>query len=98
MNIFDYDVPKIGEDFATLFENKKIRIVRIVSSNTIENKQYIQNEDEFVIVLEGEAKLTIDNEIKYLNKGEYLFIPAKTPHEVLKTISGTLWLAVYFVN
>ncbi|MDD5360192.1 MAG: cupin domain-containing protein [Sulfurovaceae bacterium] len=96
MNIFDYNVPKIGEDFTTLFENKKIKIVRIVSSKTIENKQYIQDEDEFVMILEGEAKLKINNEIKYLNKGEHIFIPAKTPHEVLETKNGTLWIAIHF--
>ena len=96
MNIFDYNIPKIGEDFTTLFENKKIKIVRIVSSETIENKQYIQDEDEFVIVLEGNAKLKIDGCTKCISKGEYIYIPAKTPHEVIETKNDTLWLAVHF--
>ncbi len=97
MNIFDYTIPKNGEEFATLFENKKIKITRIVSSDILENKQYIQDEDEFVIVLEGSAKLRVEDDIKILQKGEFLYIPAKMPHEVLDIKNGTLWLAVHFI-
>ncbi len=97
MNIFDYAIPKNGEDFTTLFENKKIKITRIISSDILENKQYIQDEDEFVIVLEGSAKLKIGDNVKNLQKGEFLYIPAKMPHEVLDTKNGTLWLAIHFI-
>jgi cupin 2 domain-containing protein len=51
--------------------------------------------DEWVILLEGEATLKIDTEIKKLHKGEFIYIPAHTPHEVLTTQKGTLWLALY---
>lgn len=97
MNIFDYDIPKNGEEFKTLFENKKIKIIRIISSQNLKDKLYIQDEDEFVIVLEGSAKLRIGNDIKILQKGEFLYIPAKMPHEVLETQNGTLWLAIHFI-
>lgn len=96
MNIFDHNTPNIGEDFTTLFESKNIKIVRIVSSDNLEQKVYIQNEDEFVVLLEGEAKIKMDNKIKLLKKGEYLHIPAGTLHEVLETTNGTLWLSIYF--
>ncbi|MBD3807472.1 MAG: cupin domain-containing protein [Epsilonproteobacteria bacterium] len=97
MNIFDYDIPKNGEEFKTLFENKKIKIIRIISSQNLKDKLYIQDEDEFVIVLEGSAKLRIGNDIKILQKGEFLYIPAKMPHKVLETQNGTLWLAIHFI-
>ncbi len=46
MNIYNYILPKSGEDFTTLLENKNVKIVRIVSSNKLEIKEYIQQEDE----------------------------------------------------
>lgn len=95
MNLFDYETPSKGESFTPLFENDKLTISRIVSSDRLEPKQYCQEVDEWVILLEGEATLKIDTEIKILHKGESLYIPAHTPHEVLTTQKGTLWLALY---
>ncbi len=95
MNLYDYKVPDTGEVFDTILEHKNIKIVRIVSSDDIEPKTYIQDEDEWVIVLEGEALLDIDGVQKKLNRGESLLISAKTPHSVVSAKTGTLWLAVH---
>jgi cupin 2 domain-containing protein len=95
MNLFEYEVPTEGESFTTLFESDKLTVSRIVSSDRVEPKQYCQEVDEWVILLEGEATLKIDTEIKRLKKGEFLSIPAHTPHEGLTTQKGTLWLALY---
>ena len=38
MNLFEYEIPQIGEDFTTLFENKNVKIVRIISSKDIEEQ------------------------------------------------------------
>jgi len=94
-NIYNYTIPNSGEDFNTLFEGKNIKIVRIVSSDNVEPQEYIQDEDEYVILLEGRATLEIDGKIKKLVSGDALLIPAKTPHKVLKTSKGALWLAVH---
>ena len=94
-NIYNYTIPNSGEDFNTLFESKNIKLVRIVSSENIEPQEYIQEEDEYVILLEGSATLEIDGEIKKLVRGDALLIPAKTPHRVLQISRGALWLAVY---
>lgn len=95
MNIFDQHTPQTGETFTTLLSHKNITIQHIVSSDTIENKTYVQAEDEWVILLEGEATLLIEAEEKKLIKGEMLFIPAHTSHRILETQKGTLWLAVH---
>jgi len=95
MNLYNFTVPTDGEDFTTLLEHKNIKINRIVSSANIEPIEYIQDEDEWVVVIEGEATLFLKNEEKVLNKGDTLFIPAKTSHKVLKTKDGTVWLAVH---
>ena len=95
MNIFDYTIPKNGEDFTTLLEYKNIKIVRIVSSENLEPKVYIQEEDEWVVLLEGKATMLINGEQKILNKGDTLFIPSSTAHEIMDTANGTIWLAIH---
>lgn len=95
MNIYDILTPGNGETFTTLLEHKNIKINSIVSSNNIEPKEYVQEEDEWLVLLEGEATLLIDNEEKTLSKGDTLFIPAKTLHTVLRTKSSTVWLTVH---
>ena len=95
MNLFDYTIPTTGENFDTLLSHKNIEIVRIISSDQLEKKEYYQEEDEWVVVLEGSALLLIEGEEKRVDKGEWLFIPARTRHSVVKTEKGTLWLAVY---
>ena len=95
MNIYDYITPKNGETFTTLLEHKNIKINRIVSSDKLEEKIYRQEEDEWLVLLEGEATLLLDKEEKSIKKGDTLFIPSNTPHQVLRTKSGTLWLTVH---
>ncbi len=95
MNIYDYTTPKTGEDFTTLLEHKNIKINRIVSSADVKPVEYIQDEDEWVVMIEGKATLLLEDEEKILQKGDTLFIPAKTSHKVLKTEAGTVWLTVH---
>ena len=95
MNIYNYTTPKTGETFTTLLEHKNIKINRIVSSTDLEPVEYIQDEDEWVVVIEGEATLVLKNKEEVLKKGDTLFIPAKIPHKVLKTKEGTVWLTVH---
>ena len=95
MNIYDYITPRTGETFTTLLEHKNIKINRIVSSDDLDETEYIQEEDEWLVVLEGKATLLLKDEKKTLIKGESLFIPSKTPHRVLNTQSGTVWLTVH---
>ena len=95
MNLFDTHIPETGETFTTFLEHKNVKIVRIVSSDQIEPVTCDQDEDEWVAVLEGEAVLELDGERITLKRGDTLFIPAHTPHTVLETQKGTVWLAVH---
>ena len=95
MNIYDYITPKSGETFTNLLEHKNIKINRIVSSDNLDDTEYMQEEAEWLVLLEGEATLLLDNEKKTLTKGDTLFIPSKTLHRVLSTQSGTVWLTVH---
>ncbi len=95
MNLYDYSIPQEGEAFTSLLERKNVRILRIVSSETPDPVEYRQEEDEWVVLLEGSATMEIEGEIRTLQRGETLFLPAHTPHRVLTTSPGTLWLAVH---
>ncbi len=95
MNIYDYLIPESGETFTPLLAHKNIKINRIVSSDHLEETEYLQEEDEWLVVLEGEATLLLDQAEHTLRQGDTLFIPSNTPHRVLKTKNGTLWLTVH---
>lgn len=95
MNIYNYITPQSGETFTTLLDHKNIKINRIISSNDVDKTEYIQEEDEWLILLEGHATLLLNKEKQELEKGDTLFIPSKTPHRVLSTENGTVWLTVH---
>ena len=97
MNLFEIEkLPKIDNElFQTLLKHKNIEIKRIVSNTLKTPQKFIQKENEFVVLLKGCAKIEINGEIKKLKAGEYLFIPANTPHTLLKTKKVAIWLAIH---
>lgn len=98
------DIPEqLPEELLQCIVKKdNIRIERIVSNGhvTPADQWYDQNEDEWVILLQGQATLLFENnrELVSLNPGDYLLIPAHTRHRVEWTnpYVNTLWLAVHF--
>ena len=95
-NLYPDTIPNTGETFTTLLDHPCARIVRIVSSNDIEPTLYDQKEDEWVVIIEGQAILEVEGHERTLQRGESLLIPAHTKHRVLKVERGTVWLAVHF--
>lgn len=97
-NFFDFIPPVIDEDFKILLEHRGVTISRIVSSQKIDSKIYIQNEDEWVLLLDGEALILVDKVEHILKKGDMMLIVAHTPHQILSVKDGTIWLTVHFGN
>lgn len=93
----DLQPPLRGELFDTLLQHGRLRIERILSSAEPEPILYDQEQDEWVLLLEGRAELRIAGEIIELEAGDHVFLPAHTPHEVLATYPEPrcLWLAVH---
>lgn len=90
-----------NEEFKTLLESDKIKIERIVSTgqNSPEDFWYEQEQNEWVIVLDGEAILSFENEDDViLKKGDFINIPSYKKHRVKSTIknSYTIWLAIFY--
>ncbi|WOE69738.1 cupin domain-containing protein [Hydrogenimonas thermophila] len=94
-NLFSKSVPNSGELFETLLKNDEVTIEVIISSNSPEPTQYNQTYDEAVLLITGKANLLINEKEVVMNPGDFLHIPANTPHKVLKTEKGTRWLAIH---
>jgi cupin 2 domain-containing protein len=90
-----------GELIEELASRPALRIERIVSQGHVspEGFWYDQDEDEWVLVLAGAAKLLFDDrdEPIELGPGDFLEIPAHARHRVAWTdpVRTTVWLAVY---
>src|SRR6187455_3392841 len=87
--------PLVGEEFRELARVQNVVIEQIVSSALPDSFEYRQPHDEWVVVLEGRARLDVDREVVTLAGGEWVLIPAHTRHRVLETAAGTRWLAVH---
>ena len=94
------DVPK--EIFEEIVSAKNCRIQRIISKgqSTPDGQWYDQDQDEWVILLQGSAGLLFegsDAPVK-LQPGDYLHISANAKHRVEWTDQSqeTIWLAVRY--
>ena len=101
-NIFDSIPDIIGEELTdVLVQRKDLKIERIVSRghSAPETGWYDQDLDEWVMILQGEAMISLENQQEvYLAVGAYLNIPAHTKHKVQWTSpdTDTIWLAVHY--
>ena len=90
-----------NELFQILFATSTVKVERIVSQghHSAPNDWYDQVQDEWVLLLEGQATLQFakDPVPIVLNSGDYLLIPAHTKHRVHWTNPeiNTIWLAIH---
>jgi len=101
-NLFDisqFDLSAKEEIVHSLISHRLVRIERIISHGQISNKWYDQQEDEWVVLLQGNATLIFEEEQQKISmeKGSYLFIPAHKKHKVTFTSKQPpcIWLAIY---
>ena len=100
-NLFD-NIPEKSpnELLDVLASGKNVRIERIVSfgNTSPEGFWYDQDEQEWVLLLQGAARLTIEDRFVDLKPGDSLNIPAHTRHRVewTDTTQPTIWLAIYY--
>ena len=75
-----------------------LAVERIVSNGqmTPEGQWYDQDRDEWVAVLEGEARLGYDDGREIvLRRGDHVFLPRHLKHRVIYTSRPCVWLAVF---
>ncbi|MCJ8272898.1 MAG: cupin domain-containing protein [Psychrosphaera sp.] len=102
-NLFN-DIPsELPEEvFQDLLSADNVRIERIISKghSSPESGWYDQDENEWVLVVKGKAKLRFekDDQLVELNAGDFIDIKAHTKHKVQWTCPDqqTVWLAVFY--
>ena len=99
MNIFE-NIPKKLHDelFETILESENLKIEKIVSEGQISNEWYDQEENEWVILLQGNAHLEFEDKTVELQSGDYINIPAHVKHKVTYTSKNPkcVWLALFY--
>jgi cupin 2 domain-containing protein len=91
-----------NEQFSELLKRPGLRIERIVSTGQASppNFWYDQPGAEWVLLIQGEAKLRFadEAEARHLQAGDYLDIAAQRKHRVDWTPLGeiTIWLAIHY--
>jgi mannose-6-phosphate isomerase-like protein (cupin superfamily) len=69
-------------------------VVEQILSGQVEPADYRQEVDEWVVVLAGGAVLEVDGAPVELGVGDWLALPAGTPHRLVETQPATSWLTV----
>ncbi|RLS36762.1 MAG: cupin domain-containing protein [Planctomycetota bacterium] len=89
-----------NEVISTLIEATNLRIERIVSHghSSPAGFWYDQEQQEWVMLLTGQAKLRLEDQLIEMKAGDYLNIPAHMKHRVEWTTPDepTVWLAVHY--
>ena len=101
MNLFTELPAKLPTElFTTLLEADNLRIERIVSHGhaSPEDFWYDQDQNEWVIVLKGAARLRFEDGTVEMKHGDFLNIPVHKKHRVEWTTPDepTVWLAVHY--
>ena len=90
------------EQFSTLLERTELRIERIVSTGQASPPDfwYDQPGGEWVLVVQGEAKLRFadEAEARHLKAGDFVEITPRREHRVDWTPADqvTIWLAIHY--
>jgi cupin 2 domain-containing protein len=87
--------PLSGEVVRRLVAVRELVVEEILSGRLEAPVEYVQEQDEWVALLAGNARLEVDGETHELGPGDWLFLPAGVPHTLLETQPGTAWLAVH---
>lgn len=95
MNLFDYPKEAFPEEIITILEkNETVRIEKIVSCGQT-TSWYDQEENEWVLLLKGEAELEFETHKRKLSAGDYIVIPKHSRHRVSKT-TQCIWLCMFY--
>src|SRR5947209_8377711 len=89
------DIPPAGERTDVLVD-AGVRIEHIVSGEVDTPVDYVQEHDEWILLLEGDADLELGGERHALQADDWIVLPAGVPHRLVRVRPGTRWLAVHY--
>ena len=88
--------PALGEEIERLVALDGFAVEHILSGELEAPVDYVGDSDEWVVLLTGLATLVVAGDEVELSAGEWLFLPAGTPHKLVRTAPGSSWLAVHW--
>jgi cupin 2 domain-containing protein len=89
------DAPSSGERFEQILAHRNLVVEQILSGRNDDPETFVQDQDEWVLVVAGGAELAVNGVRLGLAPGDWVFLPSGVPHAVLHTDPGTSWLAVH---
>ena len=89
------EAPAVGERFDTLLQLRELEIERIVSGRAVTPTDYLQPQDEWVLLVQGDARLVVAGASVTMTSGDHVFLPAGVAHRVAEVSAGAIWLAVH---
>ena len=87
--------PASGEETSTLAALGPVRVEQILSGRLAGPADYVQDHDEWVVLLDGAAVLDVDGQRCELEPGDWVLLPSGVPHTLVSTRPGSSWLAVH---
>jgi cupin 2 domain-containing protein len=86
--------PRDGEHTTVLARGAGFVVEQILSGTLAAPQHYVQDHDEWFVVLAGAAALEVDRVAHELGPGDWWLLPAGTPHTLVRTEPGTSWVTV----
>jgi uncharacterized cupin superfamily protein len=85
----------VGERAEEITRLGGVSVEQILSGAVSAPVDFDQDHDEWVVVLAGDALLEVASERVSLATGDWVLLPARTPHRLVETSPGTSWLALH---
>lgn len=103
INLYDENLFLSEESFQSIFQNKKVKIEKILSPHMPDGNLtwYNQPITEIVFLMQGFAKIEFENNSTIaLKKGEYLVIKPSEKHRIAYTSEKPqcIWLAIHLIE
>lgn len=98
MNIFDVkNIDKTKEIVEMLKENENVRIEKIISTGQTTDWME-QEQEEFVMLIQGEAIIEYKNKKQELSAGDTVIIKKNEKHRVVYTSENPccIWICVFY--
>ncbi len=87
--------PGSGERIEDVVSFRNVVVEQILSGQVVSPLDYLQEQDEWVVVLSGAAVLEVGGQPVALGAGEWVLLPANVPHRLVSVEPGTNWLGVH---
>lgn len=90
--------PAVGERstcLARLGAMGSARVEHILSGQLEAPVDFVQEDDEWVVLLTGSATVVVADHVHELSGGDWLLIPGGVAHQLCRVTPGSTWLAVH---